>query len=400
MRMGRISARKRWLLGVLVIALPVVAALLWKPLMLEFRSARARWALAARENQQAVEELEAALRLAPDRPETLFLLARAHRRLGNLDRVHNLLQRADRLGGDRERGQREMWLLLARAGRLQDAESRLEALLADPHDDGPDIWDSFVQGYLANLLVGPTERLLDAWQKEYPEDPQQYFMRAALSQHMGRPREAAEAYRRGLSLAPGDAAMRYRLALVLMASSEFDEAGEELRRCAEHDPENPEVLAALAECHRKRGEVDRAGDMLRQLLHRPTAAWLACLASAMIANAQSPIRLRNVIVRKRPVAILDSGIVVVHGALPLASVVTESGADQVVAKQASVFYPAVTVARAKEPSGASGHAAAIRDSVVAAAGPRHVWRLRQRFAIPRLSRAVLARRRAPLQVPA
>ena len=45
------------------------------------------------------------------------------------------------------------------------------------------------------------------------------------------------------------------------------------------------------------------------------------------------------------------------------------GADRPVPKQASVFYPAAAVARAKENAGKYRWAAAIRDSVVAAAGP-------------------------------
>jgi len=271
MRLGRVSVGRakvsgRRLLGLIAIALLAVTVLQWKPLLVEFRTARARRALAARQNQRAVEELQAALKLAPDRPETLFLLARAHRRLGNLDRVPTLLREAERLGGDPERGHRETWLLLAGAGRLRDAEPHLAELLTDPRDDGADICEAFVQGYVTHLLVDPAQMLLDAWQKDYPEDPQQYFLRAHLLQRMGKTRESVEAYRRGLSLAPSERVMRYRLALARMALSEFDQAGEELLRCLEQDPENPEVLAALAECHRKRGDVDRAGEVLRQLL--------------------------------------------------------------------------------------------------------------------------------------
>ena len=263
----RISVKGRRLLGLLAIALLAVAVLQWKPLMVEFRTARARRALAARQNQRAVEELQAALRLAPDRPETLFLLARAHRRLGNLEGASTFLQQAKSLGGDPNRLQRETWLLLARAGRLRDAEPHLVQLLADPRDDGPDICESFVHGYVANLFADPAEQLLDAWQKDYPDDPQQYFMRAYfLERTMGKTRESVEAYRQGLSLAPNESVMRYRLALALMSLSDFEQAGEELRRCVEHDPENPEVLAALAECLRKRGELDRAADVLRQVL--------------------------------------------------------------------------------------------------------------------------------------
>lgn len=236
------------------------------PLAVQFHTGRARQFLYQREDQRAVDQLRLALRLAPDVPETSFLLARAHRRLGNLDRVEPLLRHAAKLGGDPERAQRETWLAWAQAGRLREAQPHLSELLMDTREDGAEICAAYVQGYFTNLQPREATQLLDAWQHDYPADPQSHFMRAYLQQALALWKEAAESYRRGLELAPHQTRMRVRLAEVLGELNETDEAIRQFQRCADETPNDAGLYAAWAKCLIRQGRTADARPILERAL--------------------------------------------------------------------------------------------------------------------------------------
>jgi len=245
-----------------------LAAVYWGtlPLAVQFHTGRARQFLDQRDNQRALDQLRIALRLAPERAETCFLLARAHRRLGNLERVEPLLRHAEKLGGDPERAKRETWLAWAQAGRLREAQPHLSDLLMDTREDGAEICAAYVQGYFTNLQPREALQLLDAWQKDYPGDPQSHFMRGYLNQALAMWSEAAESYRRGLELAPGQTPMRVRLAEVLGELNENDEAIRQFQRCADETPNDAAIFAAWAKCLARQGLTDQARPILQRAL--------------------------------------------------------------------------------------------------------------------------------------
>jgi len=234
----------------------------------QFHCGRARQFLDNRHDRRALHELRTALRLAPDGAEIHFLLARTHRRLGNLGVVQPLLRRAVKLGGDGQRAERETWMALAQSGRLREAEPHLTELLTDSRDDGMDICEAYVQGYFTNLRTREALQLLDAWQRDYPEDAQSYFMRGYLMQTLTKWPEAVAAYRRGLELAPDETMMRCRLAGVLTELHQIDEANTLFRRCVDEAPHVPEILTSWANCLAVQGNVSEARRLLEQTLDR------------------------------------------------------------------------------------------------------------------------------------
>ena len=193
--MRRARIRLFLLVGVAVTAI-VTSLFATIPLAVQYHCGRARRCLHGRDNKQALRELRTALRLAPSDAEVHFLLARTHRRLGNLDQIPAFLRRAQQLGGDPSRAERETWMAWAQSGRLREAEPHLAELLTDLRDDGADVCEAYVQGYFSNLRVNEALRLLDAWQRDYPDDAQAHFMRGYLMQILRRWRDAAAAYRR------------------------------------------------------------------------------------------------------------------------------------------------------------------------------------------------------------
>jgi len=266
MRRGRIRVTKRFLwVGGALTAL-VVSFFGTIPAAVQFHCGRARRCLHNRDNQLALQELRTAIRLAPDRAEPHFLLARTHRRLGNLDKIPVLLRRAQQLGGDPSRAERETWMAWAQSGRLREAEPHLAELLTDLRDDGADVCEAYVQGYFSNLRVHEAARLLDAWQRDYPDDAQAHFMRGYLMQILRRWRDAAAAYRRGLELASDRTLMRCRLAEVLTEMNQIDEADAQFCRCAEEVSGAAEILTTWANCLTVQGEAGKARQLLEQVL--------------------------------------------------------------------------------------------------------------------------------------
>ena len=252
-------------IGISVLASAFFGAI---PLAVQLHYGRARRLLNGRDNQAALQELRSALRIAPGCAEVHFLLARTHRRLGNVDKVQPLLRRAQQLGGDPDRAQRETWMTLAQSGMLREAEPHLAGLLTDSRDDGADICEAYVQGYFSNLRVHEALQLLDAWQRDFPDDAQSYFMRGYLLQTLTSWPEAAAAYRRGLELDSDQTMMRCHLAEVLTELHEIDEASRLFRRCADEAPHDPRILTSWAKCLSLQGNIDEAGRLLGQALDR------------------------------------------------------------------------------------------------------------------------------------
>ncbi|HID74780.1 MAG TPA: tetratricopeptide repeat protein [Planctomycetaceae bacterium] len=257
---GSHGAPRRRLAGCLVflMLMAIVTAFAWKPVGVRWRQFRARELLGRRDEAAALQHLRAALRYDPDNEETLLLLARTHRRMGNLERVGRLLTRAEDLGGDRGRIERERRLVLAQCGELREVEGHLADMLIHAGEDGPDICEAFVQGYFANLRINEALQLLEVWQESYPHDPQPLFMRAYLFQGMNHPAEAIELYRKGLGMAPHKTTMRRRLAAVLLEAGRLDDAEAELLLCARRMPEDAETWYLLARCIHARGDVEEA----------------------------------------------------------------------------------------------------------------------------------------------
>lgn len=256
----------QWSLLLAAVVLLPAAWILGPQVALWWHLRSAREAIHARRYDRAMEELRQTLRLDADSVEAHFLLARLHRRLRHLDEAPDWLRRAVQLGGDAQRAERETWLILAQSGRIREAEPHLASLLLDPREDGADICEAYVLGYLTNLRVAEARRLLDTWQNADPNDAQPLFTRAYLEHGLGRKPEAIDAYRRGLAMSPDETLMRSRLAAVLLETGELEEASQHLLQCLHESPHDSEVLFNWATCQFRRNHPDEARETLQQLL--------------------------------------------------------------------------------------------------------------------------------------
>lgn len=259
---------------------------------------RGRELLLRHQSADALSELRKALRYNPHDAEAVFLLSRAHRHQGDLERADWLLQRAEAMGLDPRRGRRERWLLQAQSGDLQAAEPHLRELLVDQEGEVLETCQAYVLGYFANLRFDDARLLLDTWQKDHPQDPQVHYLRGYLNQAMAHFPEAAEAYRKALTLQPDRDELRCRLAEVLMEMRRYDEAAELLEYARRSRTAVPEAALLWAESSYRAGRVAEAREELESLVSQGADGFAArsllgeiCLAEGDFASALPHLEL-------------------------------------------------------------------------------------------------------------
>jgi len=260
--------RRTGLLVAIVVILLAVLAVFARPLRQQYRLSMARKCLGAHKLDGALVWLEAARASDPKHAEVHFLLARAYRRQGAFELCRKHIQRAWRLGFPVQRLEREQWLALAQSGQLDEAEPHLDELLADPQGDAQEICEAYVRGYLRVYRFVPALRLLDAWQADFPKDPQPLFWRGRINEHTFGDHKAVVLYRQAVELAPDRTDLRTELASLLSKRREFDEAEEQFRQCAKEAPDNPDILAGWGNCLLEQRQTDRARELLLQTLKK------------------------------------------------------------------------------------------------------------------------------------
>ena len=257
---------RRWTLVVLGPCLVVVAGLfLTRPLLVEYRLGQARRALAERDAEEALVWLGRAERLDPHHGATHFWMARAYRRLGRPGEMQAHLLRALELGHPPEALKREELLSLTEAGQVPPNDPRLSAMMLDPGNDSLEIYEAVVRGHLENFHVGPALMMIDAWERDYPEDPQACFYRGLIRTHQSQWPEAVAAFRQALRLAPRRYDVRLHLAPALREDYQYREALAHYLRCIDSE-EHPEALFGWGKCLEALGESEQAREVYLRLL--------------------------------------------------------------------------------------------------------------------------------------
>ena len=278
----------------LLAGLIAVLVLVVNPARVQYHLQRGRKELLRNAPQQALDQFHAAERLAPERAETQFWLARASRKTGDVEGVRRRLDRALELQyADPERLRREWWLVLAETGRIREVEGYLPEMLLKPGADDIEICDAFARGYCLNLQFDQALALLNAWQADHPDDHRPHFRRAQI--HAGNEQwaEAEAACREALRLAPADAASHRELGKTLLQLQRPDEAKTELQKAVELAPSDREALLLLARVFREDTDFAGATDCLWRVLeqdprHEPARLLLADVLLA-VGDAEGAI---------------------------------------------------------------------------------------------------------------
>ena len=253
----------------LIVALSFVGSILaywWNDWCLERHLSVARSALMSRDTKQALAALEAAAQVDPASSEVQFWMARAHRRRGRLNDVHRYLQRANQLGISKSRILREEWLAMAQAGQMAEAELHLSELLFNPNDDGPDICEAYANGYLVSHRYSEAFAIVDAWQKDYPKDPQPHVFRGMVANINSSWKMAAEHFQTALDLAPQRDDIRLQLANALLALRNTTEAASQFQQLLKSCPDDSLVQTGWGRTLLEMGQLDKAREIFAEAL--------------------------------------------------------------------------------------------------------------------------------------
>jgi len=239
----------------------------------EYRVYRARTASRERQSLEVLAWLAPLSSAELDRSDIQFLLARAFRHAGRMDEAARHLGRAHALGYSAEALRREQLLALAQGGSLSQVESELGDLLLQPGDDGAEICEAFASGYFLNYQMGAGLRLLEAWERDYPRDPQPHLFRGKYFEHLMAWQDAVHEYRRALDLAGDSLESRRSLGLMLLELNEFRDAREQFDRCLDRAPRDAVALVGRARCLQVDGRAESArADITRALEVEPDSA--------------------------------------------------------------------------------------------------------------------------------
>jgi tetratricopeptide (TPR) repeat protein len=192
-------------------------------------------------------------------------MARAYRRQGRLDEVRQCLHTAKRLGFSTDRIEREELLAMAQVGQLKEAEPHLIELLLNPGDDGPDICEAYVNGFFATNRFPQALKILEVWQKDFPNDPQPYLFHAILNKMSMSHTKVVENFRKANELAPNRFDIRLKLALALIDLNNTQEAGLQFAWLLKHRPENSEVQTGWGKLLIQDGKIDAAREVLERV---------------------------------------------------------------------------------------------------------------------------------------
>lgn len=106
---------------------------------------------------------------------------------------------------------------------------------------------------------------IDAYLALLERDPGRADVRSNLGAayaRLGRHTEAIEQYQKALAAGNDDPAIRFNLGLALLKAARFADAGQELARVVELQPDNKNAVLLLAECQLQQGQSGKAVELL------------------------------------------------------------------------------------------------------------------------------------------
>jgi predicted Zn-dependent protease len=219
--------------------------------------------LLEREPALAAEQAEEILKVVPDNPPALYLLARARGQAGRGDEAIALLRRVL----ERQPHHPDAWRALAdHLHAIGDAGGADEAYLR--HVRASTKNPALQQAAVAMVRndIPRAEALLKSHLLQAPTDVPAIRMLAEVAMRCGRFEDAQHRFERCLELAPGFAPARYGYAVLLHRRNDPARSLAEIERLLDADPKNPAYRNLAAVILGRVGEYARSIRMYRELL--------------------------------------------------------------------------------------------------------------------------------------
>lgn len=266
---------KRWIVGLaLVVGL---ALLVWHLGVRDFAAKQFAWsALSTRDYDRALLWAERASHGHSSDAESEFLLARIARKQMRSDDFAKHIKRANLLGFDRERIRRELILLDAQSGNVEQTQAELPRLLMDQQGDGAEICEAFSNGLLINGMEMEAKTLIEVWLTAFPNDPHPNVLQGRLAEFHTRHNAAELSYRAALKKQQNYPPALFGLARTLGDLNRWQEAIE-LYQIGLKLPRPGPAQYGTACCLRNLGREDEAIVLLQSAAATPVEQYRAAL---------------------------------------------------------------------------------------------------------------------------
>jgi Flp pilus assembly protein TadD len=208
---------------------------------------------------------EAAMRLAPGRPEPYLELSRIYLASHKPDQAIFLLSQANQQAPNQVDVVVALAEVLMQTRRLDEADSLLASSIQQ-NPSNPILWQA--RGDLLDRQH-LDEQAIEAYQKSLHFDPKSIESRVGLAriyQRTGKATEARAEYEAVLHAAPNSAEANAGLGQIAFQSEHLDEATTYLERAFKKDPGNSEAGELLATIRLKEGKYAEADEILRKLM--------------------------------------------------------------------------------------------------------------------------------------
>jgi tetratricopeptide (TPR) repeat protein len=223
----------------------------------------------------AVEQALEILKVAPNHPSTLFLLASAYSRTGQGDEAIAALRRTVELKPDHPEAWRVLADHLLAVGDIDGADAAYAHHIR-ASTRNPALQEAAIA--MVRNDIPRAERLLKSYLMQAPTDVAAIRMLAEVAVRVGRSAEAINLLERCLELAPTFAPARFAYALLLHRQNEPSRALAEIEKVLAVDPRNPGYRNLYAVILSRVGEYERSSKIYEELLAKFPAnarAWLS-----------------------------------------------------------------------------------------------------------------------------
>lgn len=210
--------------------------------------------------------LAACLGVRPRSYEVHFLAARAARRAGDYPAAERHIDQCQALVGVTTDVQLERALILAQQGEVDGVVARLRTLVEAGHADRLLILEAVAKGYMRRRRTEDALGCLNSWLDGAPDDPVALAMRARIHGEAKSYQMAIADYEHILQVDANDDAARFGLADALLAFKQPELAFTHFQILKDRNYSKADVLARLARCQQKFGEMGEARLLFDELL--------------------------------------------------------------------------------------------------------------------------------------
>ncbi len=258
--------RRRWLWALLAACALLMTGFLACQAWAYSEEQAARRAMNEERWDEAQRDVDRALWIHRGWDSTRLLAARIARLRGAYSEAEQDLSQCGQQGGMSEQVQLEWLLLRCQRGEVDELSPMLLALADRHHPETPAILEAMADIYMRQTRYFDALHTLNRWLELTPDCVRALDWRGWISNQLDHRGQAIEDYERALDLQPGRWVVRLRLAEILVDSSRHAEAVPHLERLRKEQPENPEVLIALARCRLVQLRKDEARALLDAVL--------------------------------------------------------------------------------------------------------------------------------------